>query len=55
MSPRTETSLVLLDTVNFISERDKKKIIEFKDSYKVDTLFSAPLSAEKNCLKLSNL
>ena len=43
MSPRTETSPVLLDTVNLISEREKRITIEFKD--KVDTLFSAPLSA----------
>lgn len=43
MSPRTETSPVLLDTVNFISEREKRITIEFKD--KVDTLFSAMLSA----------
>ena len=46
MSPRTETSPVLLDTVNFISERKKKNNnLGFKDIYKVDTLFSAPLSA----------
>lgn len=45
MSPRTETSPVLLDTVNFISERKKRITIGFKEIYQVDTLFSAPLSA----------
>ena len=43
MSQRTENSPVFLDTVNFISEREKRITIEIED--KVDTLFSAPLSA----------